>query len=507
MRGKITTIIFFMFMAAVSITTRVDTASAADVANYDIQVTYGQTEARSILSYVNELRTGDDAWYWDSDDTTKVVCSGLSELTYDYELEKIAMQRAAEIAVSYSHTRPNTEKCFEIYGDYSYTYSSAGENIAAGYKSAEKVFVGWEEADDTYSGQGHRRNMLNSTFNRIGIACVTYGGVKYWTMELACSSVVNSATDPVDTAETRTIEVSSDMIKDEDVQISTSSYELVVGDTADLPIVTKEITLVNAWPSQSCITLTDTGTWVSANGDILTASDGKVHAIASGETTMSATVYDQDFDVYVTIYTEPEFAWSEDGTSCSATYVCGDKEYDISCIVTGEITQVATISTPGEMTYTATCTYAGHDFTAQKSVEYELDSAGTDSGQTTHTEYTSEHTYVFNTTDDAEDDVYVSDNNVSISKVKGLRIKAKKGKKIVVGYKSVAGADGYRIQIARNKKFTKGKKTKLTKKTKCKIKKLKKGKIYYVRVQAYKVVDGVKKYGKWSVVKKIKVKR
>lgn len=36
----------------------------------------------------------------------------LDPLTYDYELERIAMQRAMEIAIYYSHTRPNGTACF-----------------------------------------------------------------------------------------------------------------------------------------------------------------------------------------------------------------------------------------------------------------------------------------------------------------------------------------------------------------------------------------------------------
>lgn len=60
-------------------------------------MTYGQGEARTILDMINELRTGDDVWYWNSDDTAKTTLTNLSELTYDYDLEKIAMQRAVKI--------------------------------------------------------------------------------------------------------------------------------------------------------------------------------------------------------------------------------------------------------------------------------------------------------------------------------------------------------------------------------------------------------------------------
>jgi hypothetical protein len=81
-----------------------------------------------------------------------------------------------------------------------------------------------------------------------------------------------------------------------------------------------------------------------------------------------------------------------------------------------------------------------------------------------------------------------------------------KGAKIILKWKKVAGANGYQLQYATNKKF-KAKKTKLTAKMKYTVKKLKKKKTYYVRVRAYTVSAGKKLYGKWSSVKKIKIKK
>lgn len=72
-------------------------------------------------------------------------------------------------------------------------------------------------------------------------------------------------------------------------------------------------------------------------------------------------------------------------------------------------------------------------------------------------------------------------------------------------WKKKSGATGYQIQYALNKKFTKKKVTKTTKKTSLKIKKLKKKKTYYVRVRAYKQSGNVKKYDAWSKVKKKKI--
>ncbi len=90
----------------------------------------------------------------------------------------------------------------------------------------------------------------------------------------------------------------------------------------------------------------------------------------------------------------------------------------------------------------------------------------------------------------------------SVKNIKGRKIKIKLKKK-------VKGAAGYQIQYARNKKFTKAKKSKdvgAWKSSKT-IAGLKKGKTYYVRVRAYQNQAGKKVYGKWSKVKKVKIKR
>ena len=82
---------------------------------------------------------------------------------------------------------------------------------------------------------------------------------------------------------------------------------------------------------------------------------------------------------------------------------------------------------------------------------------------------------------------------------------SKKGRlKLLLG--KVTGAKGYQLQYALNKKFKK-KKSIQTKKTKYTIKKLKKKKTYYIRVRAYKMNGKKKVYGKWSTVKKVKIRK
>lgn len=98
---------------------------------------------------------------------------------------------------------------------------------------------------------------------------------------------------------------------------------------------------------------------------------------------------------------------------------------------------------------------------------------------------------------------------VSVKKVTLKKVKSTKKKTITVQWKKVSGVTGYQVQIALNKTFKKGKKTYTVKKAKTvkkTVKRLKRKKKYYVRVRAYKTVKGKKYYGKWSKVKKVKVR-
>lgn len=108
-------------------------------------------------------------------------------------------------------------------------------------------------------------------------------------------------------------------------------------------------------------------------------------------------------------------------------------------------------------------------------------------------------------------DITVVDDSVkgNLGRVLGLKVVNKKGKKVKVSWKKVKNATGYRILYATNSKFTKNKRTVvIAKKSGTKvIKGLKKGKTYYVKVQAFQKQGSKYVYGKYSAVKKVKVKK
>lgn len=99
----------------------------------------------------------------------------ISSLESDDILNEIAAQRAKEIAVKFSHTRPNGSQCSSLLQENGIVNVYAGENIAAGHLTAESVMNTWMNSD------GHRKNIMNENYTRIGVGTYTSsGGYTYW---------------------------------------------------------------------------------------------------------------------------------------------------------------------------------------------------------------------------------------------------------------------------------------------------------------------------------------
>lgn len=101
--------------------------------------------------------------------------NGLSPLEQDRTICKAADIRAEEINKLFSHTRPNGSSCFTVLQELDVEYVYAGENIAAGYRTPAAVVEGW------MNSSGHRANILDGRFRRIGVGFNNYGWVQLFT--------------------------------------------------------------------------------------------------------------------------------------------------------------------------------------------------------------------------------------------------------------------------------------------------------------------------------------
>ena len=100
---------------------------------------------------------------------------GLKELTYNWELSRVARYKSQDMKDNtyFSHTSPVYGTPFQMMKDFGITYRSAGENIARGQRSPQEVVNAW------MNSEGHRANILNTSFTQIGVGYVAAGN--YWT--------------------------------------------------------------------------------------------------------------------------------------------------------------------------------------------------------------------------------------------------------------------------------------------------------------------------------------
>ena len=261
--------------------------NAAEIIPVNISVKYGQTEGRKIFDMINEMRTDSfDAWCWNEDNETKTRYDNLNELAYDYDLERIATKRAAELALLFDHGRPNGESFFSIYEEEGITYRAAGENIAMGYRTAEAVNAAWREDGEPYNGQGHRRNMLNPKFNCVGIGHVYLDGCHYWVEEFAYRTSVNTTeTTANDSEQTMSLSVPKSKVTGLKVAFDKTSYSLRTGESTEVKLTAK----LTVFGSDTIVTDLPV---ISVNDpSIATYSNGKITGVAEGSTTLTASLY------------------------------------------------------------------------------------------------------------------------------------------------------------------------------------------------------------------------
>lgn len=136
-----------------------DTPSEKPDDSTDNGNTSASSYANAVLNLVNKYRNQ----------------NGLASVKLDSALSGAASTRAKEIISSFSHTRPNGSSCFTVLSENGISYNGAGENIAYGQSSPDEVMTAW------MNSAGHRANILNASFTRLGVGVYESGGTLYWT--------------------------------------------------------------------------------------------------------------------------------------------------------------------------------------------------------------------------------------------------------------------------------------------------------------------------------------
>lgn len=109
------------------------------------------TEEQEVFDLVNKQRTD----------------NGLKALKVDSNLQKVAKEKANDMIKNnyFAHNSPTYGSPFDMMKKFGISYKSAGENLA-GNSTGKRAVDAW------INSEGHRANILNSSFNYTGVAVV-----------------------------------------------------------------------------------------------------------------------------------------------------------------------------------------------------------------------------------------------------------------------------------------------------------------------------------------------
>ena len=132
----------------------------------------------TVLARINQVRAKG------ADCGVDGVFGAAAALTWNDKLTLAAEGHSQDMAAKnyFSHTSADGRTLADRISASGYSWSSAGENIAAGYSTVNAVMDGW------IASPGHCANLMNAGFAEVGVVCVpgipghTYS--TYWTMDL-----------------------------------------------------------------------------------------------------------------------------------------------------------------------------------------------------------------------------------------------------------------------------------------------------------------------------------
>lgn len=268
-----------------------------------------EAQAREVLTLINQKRAE----------------AGAGPLIMADALEDVAEQRAAELAVLFSHTRPDGTDCFTAADGTGLSYRAAGENIASGYPNAASVVEGW------MNSTGHRENILDTRFSHIGIGCFEYNGTRHWVQFFmgGLSNVQEAAPDGADGIDyTTAVNADLSVVDGTPVFLETNVTAAPGSEvTCDLAIQF----------ANGRMEVADPASVISSSSDAVTIQDHTIQIPSgfSGTVTLTAAVGGKTAVKTLNIVcehvwgewqTEKEATWEEEGLQSRICGVCKTKE-------------------------------------------------------------------------------------------------------------------------------------------------------------------------------------
>ena len=233
--------------------------------------TYNYDQAKEVLDIVNQER----------------VNTGLSELIMDEELTKAANERAKELALRFSHNRPDNSDGLDILSKV------MGENIAAGQSTSTSVMDTWMNSPT------HKSNILGSNYKSIGIGSYTNSGRTYWVQLFSNEEATKVST--LDGKEVKT-EKGNLLATLFDFEIAGLNEDTVNNIKMGESLTPYRIQIYNMGVEGWATTVSFTDfTYESSNDKVATVNNGVITGISPGTATIKVSngSYSKEYEVRV----------------------------------------------------------------------------------------------------------------------------------------------------------------------------------------------------------------
>ncbi len=206
--------------------------------------------AYEILNLVNEVRSA----------------KGLNKLKMDKATLSYAMQRAAEIAVKYDHTRPNGSYCLDKCDNL------VAENIGVVYTTPDSVMKAWINSPKHYA------NIISSNCKSIGVGVVFHNNKYYWVQDFSDTTASTTA-------------IPENTTKQFSIDFGSNSYSLHLSVDSKF-FCTDQRTIQIIGENSDCdleyVLDVDTFDFSSDNSNVVTFSSNTVIGNSAGSTTITA---------------------------------------------------------------------------------------------------------------------------------------------------------------------------------------------------------------------------
>lgn len=264
---------------------------AADIQDVSFTALYMQSDAREMFNMINEFR----ATHGNYDETR-------APLVYDYELEKVAMQRAAEIAIKFepeTHLRPDG-------GDYLTTLSEFGfDTSPRGYMYGENILFGTEDTmkiDDAFAKLCEKEGtmkIMTGFYTAVGVGHIKMEDkTDFWVQVFADTQMDDTYVDPYDGNKIVTVKVDPSLVESIKVDYTSGTSTVAVGETVDVPSYTPKVKFTGSELDKE---LELTPLVFESVDSYVQASGGKMTGLSAGTGTITAELFGTKYSYNITV--------------------------------------------------------------------------------------------------------------------------------------------------------------------------------------------------------------